>query len=305
MDTPPGTGVPRVPRVSVAMPVYNGGADLRLAVGSVLAQSFAEWELLLIDDGSTDGAIDALDLADPRVRLIRDGSNQGLAARLNQAIAIARGEYFARMDADDVCHPERFARQVAFLDAHPEVDLLATRCVIIDGAGHVTGILPFAANHVEICARPWLSFPMPHPSWMGRTAWFGRHNYAFPAPYYCEDQELLLRTHATSRFAALPEALFAYRVSGRLPWRKLFRARRALFRVQVAWLTASGAFGSGLMVGVAMFLRVAIDGVRLLAGWRPTTRGLTTDEQAYWAAYIAGLALRLRGGDARSEAGFP
>lgn len=273
-----------LPRISVAMPVYNGGRDLRLAVASVLAQTCAEWELLLIDDGSTDGAIDALDLSDPRVRVIRDGANRGLAARLNQAIDLARGEMFARMDADDVSHPERFARQLAFLDAHPEVDLLGVRSVIIDVAGAPVGEMPFRGDHAAICAAPWRGFYLVHPSWMGRTEWFRRHRYADPAPYYCEDQELLLRTHRDSRFAALPEALFAYRIRGPLPWGKLRRARRAFRAVQVAHWN-----------GRMRMRRLLMDALRLAAdllcrfGGGPKRPAISPEDRREWEAVLARL----------------
>lgn len=280
------------PRLTVALPVFNGGADLRVAVASVLGQSFGDWELLLIDDGSTDGAIEALGLDDPRVRVIRDGANRGLAARLNQAIGLARGELFARMDADDVCHPERFARQVAFLEEHPEVDLLGTACVTIDADGRLSGRFPFAASHAEICARPWRGFYLAHPTWMGRVAWFRSHRYADPAPYYCEDQELLLRTYATSRFAALPEALFAYRVRGRLAWKKLFRARLALFRVQAAHFLKRGQVGALILADAATKLRIAMDAWRALRGGAPAALPVGQSDRTFWKACLQDLATR-------------
>lgn len=273
-----------LPRISVAMPVYNGGDDLRVAVASVLAQSFTDWELILIDDGSTDGVLDTLDLSDPRIRLVRDGRNFGLAARLNQAIELARGHFFARMDADDVSHPERFARQVAFLDSTPEVDLLGVRSVVIDWSGRVVGDMPFRATHSEICAAPWRGFYLVHPSWMGRTAWFRRHRYADPAPYYCEDQELLLRTYTESCFAALPEALFAYRTSGSLPWAKLRRARRAFRQVEAAhWR------------GRKRITRLTLDGLRfgvdVLSRFRGGSRRgkISAEDRVEWEGILARL----------------
>ena len=277
-----------VPKISVAMPVLNGGADLRLAVESILRQTFADWELLLIDDGSSDGAIEALGLDDPRVRLVRDGGTLGLAARLNQAIGLAQGAYFARMDADDISHPERFSRQVAFLDARPEVDLLGTRCITIDGQTRVLGSLPFAETHAEICARPWGGFYLAHPTWMGRTSWFRAHRYADPAPYYCEDQELLLRTHATSCFAALPEALFAYRVRGNLPFRKLMRIRMSWLRVQARVSMARGAWGNLVLGGAVTVARLVWGCLGVLTGtptlrvqWRGTEKLMPSDLQVW------------------------
>ena len=94
--------------VTVAMPIYNAGSYLRLAVLSIVKQSFTDWELLIIDDGSTDKALDGIaDLRDERIKIYSDGRNLGLAARLNQACAMASGKYLARMDQDEL---EDFSR---------------------------------------------------------------------------------------------------------------------------------------------------------------------------------------------------
>ena len=91
------------PLLSVGMPIFNAGKHLRLAVLSIIHQTFSSWELLIFDDGSTDNALESLsDLKDPRIRIFSDGLNKGLAVRLNEAIDMARGHYFARMDQDDV-----------------------------------------------------------------------------------------------------------------------------------------------------------------------------------------------------------
>lgn len=125
------------PLVTVAMPVYNAGKYLRLAVLSIVRQTFTNWELLVIDDGSTDNALqDIADIDDARIRIFRDGGNRGLAARLNEAADMARGRYLARMDQDDVSYPERFARQLAALQNDPELDLVATRAITIDENDH-------------------------------------------------------------------------------------------------------------------------------------------------------------------------
>jgi len=222
------------PMVTVALAVLNGGAVLEHAVRSVLNQSWFHWELLLLDDGSTDGAIEHLPfLADSRIIIVRDGQNRGLASRLNQAVDMAKGKYFARMDHDDISHPERFARQIAFLEWHPEVDLLATQCLTIDEQERLVGMLPSAINHADICRRPWQGFYMAHPSWMGRTEWFRRNPYKDPAPYCCEDQELLLRAHYSSFYHTLPENLLAYRIRTHTPWKKQFRTRVAMGKMKI------------------------------------------------------------------------
>ncbi len=222
------------PLVTVAMPVYNAGKYLRFAVLSIVRQTFTNWELLIIDDGSTDNALrDIADIDDARIMIFRDGWNRGLAARLNEAIDKARGRYFARMDQDDVSYPQRFARQLAVLRSDPGLDLVATRAITIDGNDEVTGLFPWAISHEEICAQPWRGFYFPHPAWMGKIEWFRKYRYTIPAPYLCEDQELLLRSYRDSRFGTLDEIQFAYRIKSKVDWQKLARTRRAVLVVQL------------------------------------------------------------------------
>lgn len=222
------------PLLTVAMPVYNAGQHLRLAVLSVLHQSETNWELLIIDDGSTDHALNTLsEIADPRIRIMHDGSNRGLAQRLNEAIDLARGKYFARMDQDDVSYPERFTRQLKALQDNPALDLVATRAILIDEHNRGIGVFPAAVVHEEICAKPWRGFYFPHPTWMGKTEWFRQYRYRIPGPYLCEDQELLLRSYRDSRFATVDEVLFAYRIRDRVSLRKLFRTRSSVLSMQM------------------------------------------------------------------------
>jgi glycosyltransferase involved in cell wall biosynthesis len=223
-----------MPTISIALPVYNAGRQLRPAVQSVINQSFTDWELLLFDDKVTDGCFETIAdlLQDPRIRLVRDGANLGLARRLNQAIDMATGEYLARMDHDDICHPLRLERQLAFLRGHPDVDLLATGCVTIDAENQLLGHLPVVETHEQLCRRPWLGFYLPHPTWMARADWFRNNKYSSSAPYFCEDQELLLRSYVANRYHVLPEFLLAYRVRINPPLLKTLKTRRVLAGLQ-------------------------------------------------------------------------
>lgn len=199
------------PRISVVLSFRNPGDGLHAAISSLLWQSEQNWELIAIDDGSSDNSADLTLLhGDPRIHLIRHDTNAGLAVRLNEAIQLARGCYIARMDADDVCFPQRFRRQADFLDAHPEIDLLASAALMIDANDHPIGILPSYPSHTELTKRPWAGFPMPHPSWMGRRAWFLAHPYD-PQARKAQDLRLLYQTWRTSQFSALTEPLLAYR----------------------------------------------------------------------------------------------
>lgn len=125
------------PRLTVLMPVYNCEAFVRESIESILGQTYRDFELLAVDDGSTDATPEILrSYADDRLRIVRNPGNLGLTPSLNVGLREARGALVARQDADDIAYPERFARQVAFLDAHPEVAMLGTQFVSIDERGH-------------------------------------------------------------------------------------------------------------------------------------------------------------------------
>ena len=254
----------QTPTVTVAMPVYNAGNYLRMAVLSIVRQTETNWELLIIDDGSTDHALDSIrDIIDYRIRIFQDGVNKGLAQRLNEAIDLARGQYFARMDQDDVSYPERFSRQVNALQSDAALDLLATRCIMIDESNQCAGTFPAAVDHKEICERPWRGFYFPHPTWMGKTEWFRKFHYSVPGPYLCEDQELLLRSYHESRFATVDEVLFAYRVRKRINWRKLIKTRKTVMDVQLNHFIKNHQWSYILMAIMVFVGRVLSDLVKL------------------------------------------
>lgn len=245
------------PCVSVGMPIYNCAATLDVAIRSVLNQTFWDWELLLIDDGSVDETVrTAQSYRDPRIRIFSDGTREGLAARLNQAIGLSRGKYFARMDGDDVSFPERFGLQVRYLDQHPEVDLLGGGVLTFGQGGKLLGARKAPTTHEHICQRPWRGFYLAHPAWMGKIEWFRKYLYRAEA-LRCEDQELLLRTHEYSRFAAVPEIVFGYREE-KLSLNKILTGRRhfaaAVFRramLRQEYLTAFAAVAEQALKGVA------------------------------------------------------
>lgn len=201
-----------LPLVTVAMSVHNAAATLPAAIRSLLWQTFSDWELILVNDASTDASLEVCrQFKDPRIRVIDEYHQKGLAARLNQCVQLARGNYVARMDADDIAYPDRFERQVRYLESHPEVDVLAHGAVLFRGEGVIIGLYPRAERHDEICRRPWWGFPFAHPTWMGKRSWFLSHCYDERLTKG-QDQDLLLRAWRTSRFAALPDCLLGYRM---------------------------------------------------------------------------------------------
>ncbi|MBC7206574.1 MAG: glycosyltransferase family 2 protein [Methyloversatilis sp.] len=199
------------PRISIVLSFRDAGPALDDALTSLRWQTETDWELIAIDDGSRDGSAERPGLhGDQRILVIRHEFSAGLAVRLNEGVALARGRYIARMDADDVAFPQRLQLQADFLDHHPEVDLLASSVLMIDNRGEPLGVVVSPATHERIVSRAALNFPMPHPTWMGRADWFRAHGYDERA-LKAQDQHLLYRTHRNSRFAAIEAPLLAYR----------------------------------------------------------------------------------------------
>jgi glycosyltransferase involved in cell wall biosynthesis len=203
------------PTVSVALAVYDAGQYLALAVESILAQRFADFELIAVDDGSRDGSLTILErfaVRDPRVRVIAR-PHEGLVATRNAALAAARGEFVAVMDADDLAHPERLARQVAFLRAHPEVLVVGAEVEIVDPEGWPIrkGGVPLDHASIDAALMRGRGEAITHP-----VATFRRDALRAAGGYrqgcqQAEDLDLYLRLAERGRLANLPETLLRYR----------------------------------------------------------------------------------------------
>jgi glycosyltransferase involved in cell wall biosynthesis len=202
------------PAISVVMSVYNGDRFLRQAVDSVLSQSFADFEFLIADDGSRDRSLAILqDYAakDGRIRLVQQ-ENRGLTRTLNALIQQARGELIARMDADDVCLPQRFALQVEFLRQHPEVVCVGGAQEWIDEAGRVLGHNPEAEDDAEIqcrLLRGWTAIN--HPSAMMRRSAVLQVGGYDETMTSAQDIDLWLKLGEIGRLANLPQTVLLYR----------------------------------------------------------------------------------------------
>jgi glycosyltransferase involved in cell wall biosynthesis len=210
--------------VSVIMSMRNSAPTVGAAVRSVLMQTLRDWELIVIDDGSSDRSSAIVEgFHDDRIRLIRESSSAGLAARLNQAVALSKGEFIARMDADDISFPQRLSRQIARLREDSQLDLVGCGAVVFTSSGDLIGEMPVGIDHLEIVARPFIGFPLPHPTWCGRANWF-RNNPYESRLRYAEDQDLLLRSFRHSKLAGLNTVLLGYR-QDRLALKKLLPGR--------------------------------------------------------------------------------
>lgn len=205
------------PRITVALSVYNNAPYLAQALESILEQSFGDFELVIVDDGSTDlspAIIDRYAAIDPRIRVIHQ-SNQGLVASLNHIIATARGAYIARMDGDDIALPERFARQVALLDTNADHGVVGTQIWTIDehGERRADRTVDHPLSSETISAALPTGSPLCHPSVMMRRDLLEAVGGYRPAYRHSEDYDLWLRLSERTRMANLPQRLHLYRYS--------------------------------------------------------------------------------------------
>lgn len=233
-----------MPLVSVVMPARNAGATVARAVASIQGQTFRDWELVALDDGSKDATrfiLIEMAQADPRIRVLRTKS--GLAGALNAGVAAAAGEFIARMDADDDSLPERLARQVALLQARPELGVVGCQ---VEFAGDRAGAEGYAL-HVdwtnrllapeEIERNRFIESPFPHPSVMFRRHLVHDHGGYRDGPFP-EDYELWLRwLDAGVRMAKVPEVLLRWHdTPDRLSRTDSRYAPDAFYRLKALWL---------------------------------------------------------------------
>jgi glycosyltransferase involved in cell wall biosynthesis len=213
--TPFPTRAEGAPRVSVVMPVFNAGHFLEEAITSVLVQTYSDFELIVVDDASSDDSLALVEnFRDPRIRIIKHATNKGAALSRNDALAVARGEFVAIMDADDVCAANRFERQVMFLDTHPEVGVVG--CAIydnIDDRGTVLHRATLPEDNETIQRTLMQRWCFLHSSLMFRKALSeisGEYRQIFePA----EDHDFVLRLLEYSRAHNLGESLVQYRLN--------------------------------------------------------------------------------------------
>jgi glycosyltransferase involved in cell wall biosynthesis len=203
------------PLVSVVMPVFNGERFLRPAVESILGQTFGEFEFVIVNDGSTDTTASMLGgYRDERIRIVDHKTNLGITRSLNEAILASVGNYVCRMDADDISLPPRLERQVAFLESHPDIALIGTNTVLIDGSGNVTGEEHYPETPSEVSRTIFRHNPFAHGSVMMRRRVLDECGLYSTRFRHNEDYDLWLRIVAIHPAGNLPEPLLKRRVHG-------------------------------------------------------------------------------------------
>lgn len=194
--------------ITIGIPFYNDEEFLDFAVKSVFEQTYTNWNLILMDDGSCDGSLNIAEKYkdDPRVKIYSDGNNKNLPFRLNQIAKLSTTKYLARMDSDDIMHPERLKTQIRILEENPQIDVLGTNAVIIDKDNIVYGIR-FKDEPKEVLSTTTVFI---HPSIMGKSSWFKNNPYNEDA-IRIEDKELWYRKEKNSNFYYLNTPLLYYR----------------------------------------------------------------------------------------------
>ncbi|MDO8793585.1 MAG: glycosyltransferase family A protein [Vicinamibacterales bacterium] len=202
------------PRIAVIMAVYNAETYVAEAVRSVLEQTYADFHLIVIDDGSTDGSASIVEsFSDPRVQLVRLPVNGGQAAAANVGIAQSRSEFIARMDADDICLPRRLERQIAFLDSHPDVVMCGTWARHFGDDARANRP---PADPRRLRARLFLGFALDQPTIMMRRSFLEHHGLRYREDLrQAEDLDLYFRAAALGTLANVPEILLRTRAHSR------------------------------------------------------------------------------------------
>lgn len=199
------------PLVTVGLPFFQEQRHLGDAVRSVLAQTLTDFELVLIDDGSRDDSLAiARSFDDPRIVVRADGERRHLPARLNEIVREARAPFVARIDADDVMHPTRLARQLDAFAARPSCDVVGTWAGLVDGHDNLFAV----AESSSLPPEPRTALVhgvLAHATILGKKTWFAAHPYD-EALTRAEDRDLWCRTAASSTFAVVEECLYVVRV---------------------------------------------------------------------------------------------
>ena len=231
-----------VSKVSVLMPSYNSAPYLREAIESIRCQTFQDFELIIVDDGSDDHSAAILaecSAEDSRIRIIRNDRNRGIVYSLNRGLRACRGEYVARMDADDIAVKERLEKQVVFLDKHKDVIVLGGAAAYVDRAGKELDVVGRSQVNRSLIYRN----PMLHPTIMLRRQVLEQLQLGYLEKYrYAEDYFLWLQLSRSGKLAAQDEIILKYRLSG--------SATRMKHLKKVLWATlkvkTAGVFQLGI-----------------------------------------------------------
>lgn len=226
-------------QISIVMSVYNGEHYLTQAMDSLLSQTFPDFDVIVVNDGSTDGTTRILDdyaKQDLRVRILSNPQNIGLAVSLNRGMEEAGGKYIARMDADDISLPQRLEKQFEFMETHPDVGILGTAIEQIDSTGRVTMQRLYPSESILICWQLMYENPICHPSVMLRRTLLKNNQYN-PDLITAQDYDLWSRLAGITLLANLPDVLLRLRKHGRnLTYQKEIQQRENSYLISQKYI---------------------------------------------------------------------
>lgn len=203
------------PKISVLMPAYNTEKYIAEAIESILNQTFKDFEFIIIDDCSIDRTWEIIQeyaSKDDRIVALRNKKNLKLSGTLNKGIKIARGDYIARMDADDISFPNRLEKQLDFMEKHPEIGISGATMEIINEASSIIGKRKYHLTDSEIRKHIFKYSPFSHPLVIIRRSVLQKVGYYDPKYNPAEDYELYFRIGRCSKFGNLPDILLLYRI---------------------------------------------------------------------------------------------
>jgi glycosyltransferase involved in cell wall biosynthesis len=215
------------------MAAYNAAAFLGPAIDSITSQTFTDWMLIVVDDGSTDETFELLSasaLRDGRIKPLRQVMNRGLAHSLNFGIAQTHSELIARMDADDRCLPNRLRAQLEFMTARPEVDVLGSAMELVAPQGAPVRMLTRPERHEDLAGQIFFCNPFFHPTVMYRRAFIQRYGGYAEELRRAQDYDLWLRAYRDSVYHNLQEPLVQYRMPPRITLRNAGYSARVILR---------------------------------------------------------------------------
>jgi glycosyltransferase involved in cell wall biosynthesis len=221
-------------KLSVGIPVYNASEYLETSIRSILNQSFSDFELIIIDDGSTDESLEiAKSFYDKRIKVYSDGRNMKLPYRLNQIISMAKGDFIARMDADDFCSRDRFKRQLITFESDNNVDVVFSRVCSVKNNNDINGVHGIPKKYpVKLVDTIKGQTGMIHASLMARRQWYLRNRYN-ESSILAEDYELYLRAIINNDFniEVINDILYFYREEGNVTESKMLRAYQSQIEI--------------------------------------------------------------------------
>ncbi len=212
------------PLVTIILPCYNAEKTIIDTIKSVQAQSYKNWKLIIIDDGSTDNSIEKIkSVEDKRIKLYTDNQNKGCPARLKEGVSYTQGKFIARIDSDDLMFPDRLEKQVNFLLYNQDVDIVGGGLVSINNSLDVKG-LRTPPEKVDSAYQIFRGEVLYHPAIMGRREWFIKHSY-LPEYKYSDDYALWCSASKNLKIANLQEPVIFYREHEVFTYKK-YRGRR-------------------------------------------------------------------------------